>query len=145
MYKNKQFDEWNQLEQQVRQRLQGHRDEAFEKQLQNDDFLQTIVAGLEQQLKAQPELAIADLVSDKKLRIWKQMVPARSANPILRFAQQLRDIWLELRRAQCHYLLGLNGSCVVLILAFGLWINFFQPPEEVSVLAQVEILEGFKQ
>lgn len=143
MYENKQNYKWELLEQQVRQRLNGQYDEAFEQALQNDAFLQAVVIGLEEQLRAQPASSVADLVADKKHRIWKNLIPA--PNPLVQFVQHLKYTWEELQYAQCQYLFGFNGGFVILILAFGLWINLFPSPEEVATFVQVEVQDGFKQ
>ncbi len=157
MNEKSQLYDWNILEQYLKGRALGQTNPQFEKEIQSDDFLQTVVEGMEQDLLEQGHLGLQELTAKKKKKVWGkllQMAPLAMAdstnvatpvlgNPVMAFFQNTRRTWDELRYSQFQYILGFNFSCVILILGFCFWVNMVQE-EEFPLLSQIEFPGGFK-
>ncbi len=157
MNEKSQLYDWNILEQYLKRRAQGETNEKFEQEIQSDDFLQTVVEGMEQELLEQGPLGLQESTEEKKKKVWANLVKIAplvmaeaasattpvSENPALHFLENIRATWEELRYSPIRFILGFNFSCVIVILGFCLWINMLQE-EEFPLLSQIEFPEGFK-
>ncbi len=154
MNEKSQLYDWNILEQYLKDRALGQTNPQFEQEIQSDDFLQTVVKGVEQDLLEQGSLGLQALMAEKKKKVWAKMAPLAMAdsknvatpvlsNPVIAFLQNTQRTWDQLRYSQFRYILGFNFSCVILILGFCFWVNMVQE-EEFPLLSQIEFPGGFK-
>ncbi len=138
----------HQLEAYLRQKQRGQLNAEYEQVIANDDFLQTAVAELEQQLREAPnaESSIAERLERRKAARWPQIEAAManyapSSPSEMGWGESLRQTWRELQYTQFQYLLGFNCVCIFAILFVSLWIHQ-QGGDQIDWIATVE--SGFK-
>ena len=138
------------LESYLLQKKAGHTDLLMEQKIREDDFLQTIVIGMEKTLVKNNNVATIAILEKKKERSWLALTPALAAYnntiPNPGFVESIRQ-YFSLRNydpqyLRIHLLLGFNCSCVIALVVVACWLNSAQ--DAGMLVSHLEGLAGYK-
>ena len=141
------------LKQYILQKKNGFIDPLIEQQIQEDDFLQTVLMGLEKQLVKYNSNDISSILKDKKQKNWLAITSHSPTTNTVHTIQKLRfqekiyqylSSWgYNYHYFRIHLLLGFNCSCVLLLIFIAYWLNILQ--DSPALISNLSEFVGYKQ